>query len=157
MKKVPRDERANDDSTRTTERPLSRRVRETEDPHQALLLVLENVLHRLRVVDKTQAYLIDKVENVPHDLSIVRDERIELDSASRELLLDWHEILTTDDDRPSQASVIVNTFAEPEKSKNSTNPPASLKVQRWIVMITVTLGGIFLGVVEGLKLIGVMK
>ena len=125
--------------------PLSKKAE--VDPDTALSLLLEHLINRMRVLDRAHIYIIDKLENPPDGLSLVRLEREELHARSRALLQQWHMsiINDVDTDRPSQANIAITNVFEPPKTSRTSAPFGSARTRRVIAVIFFTLGSIAAG------------
>lgn len=141
-----------------TETPFSKSAR--TGPHKSLAAFLEHVLYRLRVIDKSQVYLIDSIENPPPNLSVVKLERAELEAKGRRLLNIWSDNCEEkdydDSERASQSNIVVNNIVESMK-KSSAPSFGSAKFRRLVVLIAIIVGGSIVGIIEALRVLRIIK
>ena len=127
----------------------------TMPQYERLYHYLASIEIRLAVIEKSQIYLINRIEGVDDVDSIVAAERTHLQKSSKNLLDHWLDSCREDFEsiRPSQ-SIVVNV--EPQSRKPSTFPVFS-KMKPIIVIVGVVVAGVITGVLWVIDLVKSLK
>ena len=140
-----------DDDDRYNRRAIEETPAETPFSKNSSMPQYERLYHylasleiRMAVVEKTQVYIINRLEDTPEEFSIVASERSRLQKSSKNLLDHWLDSCREDFEsvRPSQ-SIVVNV--EPPAQKPTIFPSFS-KIRSIIVVIGVVVAGVITGV-----------
>jgi hypothetical protein len=127
-------------------------------PTAALRMLVEHIFYRLRVIDRTQVYLVNQVEKVPEEISIIAQERVEMEAKGRALYRQWMLACENADDeeaeRPSQEiNINIGKSRTPPGESSVTTTDAAGKARRVAIMLV----GTFWGIYEGLKALHIIK
>lgn len=133
-------------------------------PTRALHILLKQMCHRLKIVDRAQVYIIDQLENAPESLSLVKVERAELEHKTQYLLSQWFESCglrdrapsKDDEDRPSSSNIVVNIENMQPAVRSLRNTPSiftTAKFRRVVILIAAIVAGSIIGSLWVLKLI----